>query len=257
MTTVPPANRVWSLPPLVFVKAHREAWRNVAECGAVRLLTRAGVAVPRLLWSRHGPGQPFAVFRHVPGPQVHERDDAALRRVVSYLAAVHRIEGSAFGRVGTPGGFSGWDGYLRSRLDAYGRVFDRLGLADAAVATARLCALPTPPADRPRLVHNDPHPGNFLRARHGIVGTDWELAVFGDPLLDYGRMSWEWERQPDVFAHLLASVGVEADPGHLHYYTTLHVLGRLMGTVSSVRPDPALMRRCLEHLTPHRMGKTT
>ncbi|MEU5402764.1 phosphotransferase [Streptomyces sp. NPDC005963] len=72
----------------------------------------------------------------------------------------------------------------RDGLDAYGEIFERLGVRGTALEALRTPRRPF--TERPfALVHGDLHRRNFIVDTSGDLWTiDWELAMIGDPLYE-------------------------------------------------------------------------
>jgi aminoglycoside phosphotransferase (APT) family kinase protein len=237
-------NRINGALRLVVIKTYREEWRRLNEHRAIRLVQQTDALVARIWWSCRL-YRPWTVFRYIAGPTVSAAEGtAALRQVLGYLSEVHTVTGAAFGRL-ADGGYPSWQAYLAHRIGEYHSVLCHYGLPiarDVAMAIQQA----TPPAvAKPRLIHNDPNPANFIRSPRGVVGLDWELAAFGDPRLDTARAAWEWSLSPP---EAISALGLDADERALWYYQSLHVLGRLMNAYAAASDDRGIGRRCVEWL---------
>jgi aminoglycoside phosphotransferase (APT) family kinase protein len=230
--------------PLLVVKIYRQSWRLANERAAV-LAARPRASVPELLWSAARPAA-HAAFRYLPGPTlVAAPHEGQLRNVLDYLDLVHAVPGDRFGRIAGPG-FDTWARYLVDRLAHYRTALLAQGQPAPAAIAAALMSGPPPGPGTPRLIHNDPNPGNFICSRGSLVGIDWELASYGDPALDTARAAWEWGVENHSLRVLAAERGVDADV--LRYYQALHALGRLVSAIAPARPDSRLAARCLDTL---------
>lgn len=230
--------------PVLVVKIYRQPWRLANERAAV-LAARPRAFVPQLLWSGARPTA-HAAFRYLPGPTLADAPhDGQLRNVLDYLDQVHTVPGHRFGRIAGPG-FDTWADYLMDRLRHYRAALLALGQPASAAIAAALISRPPPALGTPRLIHNDPNPGNFVRSRGSLVGIDWELASYGDPALDTARAAWEWGVENHDLRVLAIERGLDAEV--LRYYQALHALGRLMSATASADPDSRLAARCLDTL---------
>jgi hypothetical protein len=231
--------------PVLVVKIYRQPWRLVNERAAIRA-ARLHVNVPALLWSGARPVT-HAAFRHRPGPTlVGAYGSGRLGEVLDYLDQIHAVPGGHIGRVAGPW-FDTWPDYLHDRLEHYRAALLAQGRHAPANIAERLTSIPPPPLSTPRLIHNDPNPGNFLHSRGSLVGIDWELSAYGDPALDIARAAWEWGVERHDLRVLADERGIDADA--LCYYQVLHALGRLMSATAPTNPDSGLVRRCLDTLT--------
>ncbi|MEV6929641.1 phosphotransferase [Dactylosporangium sp. NPDC051485] len=247
MSPIPASNRLLPLPGAV-IKVYREAWRAETEKAALRRLADARISAPSILGSGRLFQREFLVMRRLCGSSVG-RTERAAHQIITYLQAVHRITGPGFGRLSSPLA-PRWNDYLRQRLVSYRdaliehRHYGAAETADALAGTQ----LPEPPA--PSLLHNDPEPANFLqlRGRTDTAGLDWELAVYGDPDLDYARVGHSLGIGAERLGDLLSNHGVAYHPHSLGIYRRVHLLGRLMSSVTALPPDQTSAERHLHDL---------
>ena len=120
---------------------------------------------------------------------------------------------------------------------------DPSDIADSLVSAQ----LPEPSA--PFLLHNDPEPGNFLHSAGGTAGLDWELAIYGDPCLDYARVGQALEIPPSHLYRILARSGIGYDEQTLMTYRRVHVLGRLMSSITATPQHMHSVQRYLYDLS--------
>ncbi|MGC4856999.1 phosphotransferase [Micromonospora sp. DT4] len=245
MKQIPAKNRLLILPGAV-IKMYREAWRAENEKDALRRLGDAGILAPSERGSGRIGSRKFLVMSRLRGSTTGGTEEAG-RRIIAYLRSVHELGGPGFGRLCAPL-MPRWNGYVRQRLVSYRKVFVSQGLnevANTADAVAHL-RLPEPPM--PSLLHNDPEPGNFLEGSAGIAGLDWELAIYGDPDLDYARVGCTLGIRPARLVDLLDDQGVAFNEQALTIYRRVHLLGRLMSSITAAPPDMAAARHCLGEL---------
>ncbi|MFD9107056.1 phosphotransferase family protein [Streptomyces bottropensis] len=246
---IPPANRLLRLPGVV-VKVYREPWRALTEDVALQRLSRADVQAPSVLAGGSLRGRKLLILQRLQGSPAGSGEEAA-RRVITYLHHVHQITGPRFGRLFAPAAAS-WQEYLRERLLSYQTSLAGHGFHEAAATAEALSCSPLPEPAAPCLLHNDPEPGNFLFRPASIVGLDWELAIYGDPGLDYARAAHAFAVRPDRLPPLLADHGIPHSKEALGVYRSVHLLGRLMSAVTAIPPDSAAAQRHARDL----IGKT-
>ncbi|MEU8264134.1 phosphotransferase [Micromonospora sp. NPDC048999] len=237
---IPPANRLLRLPGAV-VKIYREPWRAQTEKAALQRLSEAGIQAPSVLAGGSIRGRQLLILRRLHGSAAGSGEDAE-RRVITYLHRVHQITGPGFGRLFAPAA-SSWGGYLRQRLLSYQTALARHGFHEAAATAEALACAPLPEPAAPHLLHNDPEPGNFLFQPAATAGLDWELAIYGDPGLDYARAAHAFAVHPVRLARLLADNDIPHSEEALAAYRSVHLLGRLMSAVTANPPDPAAAQR--------------
>ncbi|MFI9829607.1 aminoglycoside phosphotransferase family protein [Streptomyces sp. NPDC051913] len=239
-TVIPPSNRLLRLPGAV-AKVYREPWRAHTEKAALQRLSEAGIRAPSVLAGGSVRGRRLLILRRLHGTAPGSGEEA-LRRVIPYLHRVHQITGPGFGRLFDPGAAS-WGDYLRERLVSYQAALARHGFHEAAATAEALASALPPEPDAPRLLHNDPEPGNFLFRPAGTAGLDWELAIYGDPSLDYARAAHAFAVHPVHLSRLLADHGIPCSEETLAAYRSVHLLGRLMSAVTATPADPAAAQR--------------
>jgi hypothetical protein len=240
VTAIPPTNRLLHLPGAV-VKIYREPWRAQTEKAALRRLSEAGIRAPSVLADASIRGRQLLILRRLHGSAPGGGEEA-VRRVIPYLHRVHQITGPGFGRLFAPVAAS-WGEYLRERLVSYQAALARHGFHEAAATAEALAGAPLPEPDAPHLLHNDPDPGNFLFGPAATAGLDWELAIYGDPGLDYARAAHAFGVHPVRLAQLLADHDIPHSEETLAAYRSVHLLGRLMSAVTATPPDPAAAHR--------------
>ncbi|MBD0688409.1 phosphotransferase [Streptomyces sp. CBMA123] len=243
---IPPTNRLLQLPGAV-IKIYREPWRAHTEKAALQRLAEARIPAPTVLGAGRIRGRRLLVLRRLHGSPAGVGEDAA-RHVITYLQAVHQITGPGFGRLNDPSAAS-WGEYLRARLVSYHDALAHHGLHDAADAAEALAHSPLPEPAAPHLLHNDPEPGNFLLRTTGTAGLDWELAIYGDPGLDYARTAHALGIRPANLSCILADHGIPHSEENLAAYRSVHLLGRLMSAVTATPPDPGAVQRHMRDLT--------
>jgi aminoglycoside phosphotransferase (APT) family kinase protein len=246
MTPIPMNNHHLRLPGAV-IKVYREAWRAQTEKAALRRLTEARILAPSVLGSGHLRGRQFVVMRRLRGSSMGKNEQAAYR-IIRYLQFVHRLAGPGFGRLATPLA-PRWNDYLHQRLTCYRNAFVEHGLPEAADIADSVASAPLPEPSAPSLLHNDPEPGNFLHSTGGTAGLDWELAIYGDPCLDYARIGQALEIPPSHLCRILARSGIGYDEQVLMTYRCVHVLGRLMSSITAIPPDMRSVQRHLYDLS--------
>lgn len=244
-TVIPPTNRLLHLPGAV-VKIYREPWRAHTEKAALQRLSDAGIPAPSVLADGSIRGRQILVLRRLHGTAPGSGEEAVLR-VIPYLHRVHQITGPGFGRLFDPV-VTSWGEYLRERLISYQAALARHGYHEAAATAEALASAPLPEPDAPRLLHNDPEPGNFLFGPAATAGLDWELATYGDPSLDYARAAHAFAVHPVRLSRLLADHGIAHSQDALAAYRSVHLLGRLMSAVTATPPDPAAAQRHAQDL---------
>ncbi len=158
--------------------------------------------------------------RYLRKPEFAGARSALVRDTATALAQLHQIPTSHFDGLDLPT----LDGpaQLAALLDLY----DSLG-GDVPVFEMAFSALRgrLRPCAEPVLVHGDFRSGNFIVGEQGLTSVlDWELAHFGDPLLDIGWLStntWRfgnWEQpvggfgqREDFYAAYQAAGGARVD----------------------------------------------
>ncbi|MBT2527440.1 phosphotransferase [Streptomyces sp. ISL-99] len=249
-TVIPPTNRFLQLPGAV-VKIYRESWRAQTERAALERLSEAGIRAPSVLAGGAIRGRQLLVLRRLHGSAPGGGEEA-VRRVIPYLHRVHQCTGPGFGRLFAPVAAS-WGEYLRERLVSYEAAHARHGFHEAAATAEALACAPFPEPAAPHLLHNDPEPGNFLFGPAATAGLDWELAIYGDPGLDYARTAHAFAVHPVRLSRVLADHGIPHSEETLAAYRSVHLLGRLMSAVTATPPDPAAAQRHARDLS----AKTT
>ncbi|MEV0537260.1 phosphotransferase [Kitasatospora sp. NPDC050463] len=237
---IPPTNRLFRLPGAV-IKIYREPWRAYTEKAALQRLAEARIPAPTVLGAAHVRGRQLLVLRRLHGLTAGIGEEAA-RHVITYLQTVHQLTGPGFGRLSDPS-VASWGEYLRARLVSYQDALARHGLHDAAGTAEVLANSPLPEPAAPHLLHNDPEPGNFLLNTTETAGLDWELAIYGDPGLDYARTGHALGIRPARLIRILADHGIPHSAENLAAYRSVHLLGRLMSAVTASPPDPAAAQR--------------
>ncbi|MEJ8650651.1 phosphotransferase [Streptomyces sp. MS1.AVA.3] len=239
-TVIPPTNRLLHLPGAV-VKIYREPWRARTERAALQRLSEAGVRAPSVLAGGSVRGRRLLILRRLRGT-APDSGEEAVRRVIPYLHRVHQIAGPGFGRLFAPVA-ANWGDYLSERLVSYQAALARHGFHEAAATAEALASAPPPEPAAPCLLHNDPEPGNFLFGPAATAGLDWELAIYGDPSLDYARAAHAFAVHPVRMSRLLTDHGIPHSEETLAAYRSVHLLGRLMSAVTATPPDPAAAGR--------------
>ncbi|MFC9331444.1 phosphotransferase family protein [Kitasatospora sp. NPDC057015] len=243
---IPPTNRLLQLPGAV-IKIYREPWRAHTEKAALQRLAEARIPAPTVLGAGRIRGRRLLVLRRLHGSPAGVGEEAA-RHVITYLQTVHHLTGPGFGRLSEPSAAS-WGEYLRARLVSYQDALARHGFYEAADTAKALAHSPLPEPAVPRLLHNDPEPGNFLLSATGTAGLDWELAIYGDPGLDYARTAHALGIRPARMVRVLADHGIPHSEANLAVYRSVHLLGRLMSAVTATPPDPTAAQRHARDLT--------
>ncbi|MGC4855437.1 phosphotransferase family protein [Micromonospora sp. DT4] len=245
MRQIPANNRLIILPGAV-IKMYREAWRAENEREALRRLGDACILAPSERRSGRIGSRKFLIMSRMRGTMTNRTEEAAIR-IIAYLRSVHELGGPGFGRLCAPL-MPRWNGYVRQRLTSYRNAFWSKGLNEVAKNADALVhrRLPEPPV--PCLLHNDPEPGNFLEGSTGIAGLDWELAIYGDPDLDYARVGYALGIRPARLLDLLDHQGVVFDEQALLIYRHVHLLGRLMSSITAAPPNMLAARRYLRDL---------
>ncbi|MEU9074369.1 phosphotransferase [Kitasatospora sp. NPDC048538] len=244
-TAIPPTNRLLRLPGAV-IKIYREPWRAHTEKAALQRLAEARIPAPTVLGAGRIRGRRLLVLRRLHGSTAGVGEDAA-RHVITYLQTVHQLTGPGFGRLSDPSAAS-WGEYLRGRLVSYQDALARHGYHEAADTAEALAQSPPPEPAAPHLLHNDPEPGNFLLSTE-TTGLDWELAIYGDPGLDYARTAHALGISPARLIRILSDHGIPHSEETLAAYRSVHLLGRLMSAVTATPPDPAAAQRHARDLT--------
>lgn len=242
MSPIPVNNRHVRVPGAV-LKVYREAWRAHTEKTTLQRLAEAHILAPSVLGSGNVCGRQFVVMRRLRGSSMEKNEQSAYR-IITYLQAVHRLTGPGFGRVATPLA-SRWGEYLNQRLARYRDAFIEHKLFEAANIADSVASTSISEPVEPRLLHNDPEPDNFLHGENGTAGLDWELAIFGDPHLDYARLGQTLGITPGALRRILAKTGISYDEQTMMSYRRVHVLGRLMSSITAIPPD---MRSVWRHL---------
>ncbi|WP_404868492.1 phosphotransferase family protein [Kitasatospora griseola] len=245
-TAIPPTNRLLRLPGAV-IKIYREPWRAHTEKAALQRLAEARIPAPAVLGAARIRGRRLLVLRRLQGSATGVGEDAA-RHVITYLQTVHQLIGPGFGRLSDPSAAS-WGEYLRGRLVSYQDALARHGCHEAANIAEALARSPLPEPAAPHLLHNDPEPGNFLINSSETAGLDWELAIYGDPGLDYARTAHALGIRPACLIRILSDHGIPHSEETLAAYRSVHLLGRLMSAVTATPPDPAAAQRHTRDLT--------
>ncbi len=243
---IPPTNRLLRLPGTV-IKIYREPWRAQTEKAALQRLAEARIPAPTVLGAGRIRGRQLLLLRRLHGSAAGSGEEAA-RHVITYLQAVHQLTGPGFGRLNDPSAAS-WGDYLRGRLVSYQDALARHGLHEAADAADALAHSPLPEPAAPHLLHNDPEAGNFLLGATETAGLDWELAIYGDPGLDYARTAHALGIRPARLIRILADLGIPHSAETLAAYRSVHLLGRLMSAVTAIPPDPSAAQRHARDLT--------
>ncbi|MFD2768538.1 phosphotransferase [Micromonospora eburnea] len=245
MRSIPANNRLLILPGVV-IKMYREAWRAQNERDALRRLDDARILAPSERGSGRIGSRKFLVMSRLRGSTADGTEEAA-RRIIAYLRSVHELGGPGFGRLCAPL-LPRWNDYVCQRLISYRKAFVSQGLHEGAGTADALTHLRLPEPPVPSLLHNDPEPGNFLEGPSGIAGLDWELAIYGDPDLDYARIGYALGIRPARLVDLLDDQGVAFNEQALTIYRRVHLLGRLMSSITAAPPDMAAAQRYLRDL---------
>ncbi|MFF3069932.1 phosphotransferase family protein [Kitasatospora sp. NPDC057936] len=186
-------------PPLGHVLA--TAHDMGREYRVMTALRDTDVPVPRTL--HHDPtpdvlGAPWYLMEFVPG--VAHRDPAPLvalgedrvralgRRLVSTLAALHRIDPAAVGLAD----FGHPDGYLERQLRRWSKQLAASRSRDLPELDRLhdLLSARRPESPAPALVHGDYRLDNVLVDDSDAIAAvlDWEMSTLGDPLTDIGLL---------------------------------------------------------------------
>jgi aminoglycoside phosphotransferase (APT) family kinase protein len=217
--------------PGIVAKIYREPWRAANEFKAVRIASKAEMAVPAIVGSGSFRGRKFLLLRRISGRTVEQGEPAA-RQVLTYMQSLHQISGTGFGRIHHSPTLR-WNDYMQKRLHQYREAFFQFQIREAidSIDALRMRLLPEPTAAS--LLHNDPRPANFIQGKSGIVGIDWELAVYGDPNLDHARAGYEFGITSQTLERILDDLEVPYMVDTLRFYRRVHILGRLMSAVTA------------------------
>ncbi|MCL4767450.1 MAG: phosphotransferase family protein [Hyphomicrobiaceae bacterium] len=193
------------------------------EFAIMQAAWRSGVTVPEPLWLAEDPGiigADFLVMRFVPGIAAPQRILREARWGGSREALAERIGMEAARMQRVKPGFPGLDflavpseGAARGLIDSLRLYLDREGTPRPAIEWGlRWLELNAPPARDLVLTHGDFRTGNYLVDEQGLTGIlDWELAAWGDPLLDLAWFCMRFWR----FGNPAAEAGGIAGRHHL------------------------------------------
>jgi aminoglycoside phosphotransferase (APT) family kinase protein len=120
----------------------------------------------------------------------------------------------------------------------------------------------TPPASKLTLVHNDFRNGNFVVSERGIVAVlDWEHALIGDPLRDFGWLcdnSWRYGRSDlpvggfgtyeDLFAGYESITGRRVELAAVRYWQVFGALWWAVGCLQLAAQYHEGLDRSIERL---------
>jgi aminoglycoside phosphotransferase (APT) family kinase protein len=212
------------------------------EATALSLAHTAGLTVPEVLLSSHGPdlGTAGMVMRRVDGETIARRilrDDTyapargvLVGQLAEFAAGLHAID--------PPGSFAQPDplAQLRLQLDSFGEPPSAQHSDVFELAMDWLSAHPPPQRD-PVLVHGDFRLGNLIVGPEGLRAVlDWELAHLGNPAEDLGWLcvkAWRFGAAPPVaglgsreelLATYRAAGGPAISPAELHWWEVLGTL---------------------------------
>lgn len=180
------------------------------EFAIMRAAHAAGVTVPEPLWCSEDPGiigADFLVMRFAPGialAHVIVRDarwggdrQALAARLGREIARMQTVtpESSSLGFLPVPR-----RGAARDMIEALRDYLDREGTPRPAIEWCLRWLERNAPADRPSvLVHGDFRTGNYMVDEQGLTGIlDWELAAWGDPMLDLGWFCMKFWRYGSI-----------------------------------------------------------
>ncbi|MDK2972653.1 MAG: hypothetical protein PWP23_2408 [Candidatus Sumerlaeota bacterium] len=214
--------------------------RDHVEAGV--LLGRAGLTVPQvLLWddsfaSRRRYRGEFVIEREAPGayPDPGKPVDAQLlERLARQIARLHAVDGAAWGKPWrgrrSPDPAREWT----RRLAALGQRAARYGLGTFEPAEVRSVlgtigqTIARSHFGRPRLVHGDMNPGNFLCAPDGtITWIDFQTVRFGHPAEDFAGLR-RWLTPHAQYETFLRAYGTAADDTLTHALELLLALEKL------------------------------
>lgn len=173
-------------------------------------------------------GEPLAFFG-----QSTPSGDERLPSYFASLAAIHSLEWRETGLAFLDEADDGVEGELR-RAEARLDYHDRLG-ADERTMLDWLRAH-KPPGLVKAFVHGDPNPANYLFAGSQVAAVlDWELALIGDPRLDFGffaavqsMFGGAWQLDVASFLRGYAAANPGANLEALDYFEAVGIF-RLMG----------------------------
>jgi aminoglycoside phosphotransferase (APT) family kinase protein len=177
------------------------------EAAALTLAHDAGLPVPELLFTSHGPGglgSAGMIMRRVPGETIARkilRDEQYERARGLVVPQLGRFAAGLHGLADKPDPafFPTPDplASLREQLDAFAETGQRSEVFE--LAYAELAARP-PPAREPVLLHGDFRLGNLIVGPDGLRAVlDWELTHAGNPAEDLGWLcvkAWRFGAGP-------------------------------------------------------------
>jgi aminoglycoside phosphotransferase (APT) family kinase protein len=177
------------------------------EAAALTLAHDAGLPVPELLFTSHGPGglgSAGMIMRRVPGETIARkilRDEQYERARGLVVPQLGRFAAGLHGLADKPDPafFPTPDplASLREQLDAFAETGQRSEVFE--LAYAELAARP-PPAREPVLLHGDFRLGNLIVGPEGLRAVlDWELTHLGNPAEDLGWLcvkAWRFGAGP-------------------------------------------------------------
>jgi aminoglycoside phosphotransferase (APT) family kinase protein len=201
----------------VFVRVYRgymSWWTLVApdlpqrEQAAMRVASRAGIPVPRILYAEQSPDEAVTVLQRVFGEAwVAPRTADVAVHLAETLGRLHRAPIRDEDRKHLP------DISLPALLPRFARWAEEAGDASQRdsvdVMAARLAEVDERP---PGLVHGDCHLGNILFDGEAITAViDWEEAALGDPRVDVMLIrGWLRRNSPELEEPFLCAYEAEA-----------------------------------------------
>ncbi len=164
------------------------------------------------------------------------------RRLPAYyaaLAAIHSLDWRSYGLDFIDEAGDAVDGELRR--DEARLVHHGCGGADERAMLDWLRAN-KPPDMSKAFVHGDPNPANYLFAGTGVAAVlDWELALIGDPRIDFGffaairsTFGGTWQLDTAAFMRGCAAANPAANLRHLDYFEALGLF-RVTGFLHAAR----------------------
>lgn len=190
---------------------------RTAEFELIALAGRHGVPVPRVLWCEEEPkilGAQFLIMERVPGesrvsrlhndPRYAHTREVLLEQMAEALARIHRITPGA-----DPEAVTGLQRFAGIQAVAHLEMLYRERAVDfhpVIELALRWLHERLPPETPLALVHGDYRPGNMLFDEQGLRAVlDWELAYWGDPLMDVAWValrSWRGGRDAQAVGGL-------------------------------------------------------
>lgn len=172
-------------------------------------------------------GCPFYVMERIPGiilrkdlPKGMDMPPSSMRKLCEKLLDVHvelhsiDVVGVGLDNLGKP------EGFVQRQVEGWSSRYRKARTPDAPdyeTIMAWLADKMQPDSDRPTIVHNDYKFDNVVldpKDPMNIIGVlDWEMATYGDPLMDFGNSLGYWiEANDSAEAQLMRMMPTNA-PG--------------------------------------------